>query len=90
MALNLATWASHLLTPLRTDLSPSATDRLREQYNLPWAASPCLLTQGLRRLMGIETLSCRPLLEVHMGSWLVEYPRTLPANKVLVGPGEGE
>jgi hypothetical protein len=33
-------------------------------------------------------LHCRPLVEVVMGSWLVEYPRTLPANKMVVGPGE--
>lgn len=88
LALNLAAWGLNRVTPVLTDLQPSATDKLRQEFGLPWAAGPCALSEGLRRLWGAKTLRCRPLVQVMMSTWLVEYPRTLPGNTVLVGPGE--
>lgn len=88
MALNLATWALQQLMPLWTDQFPSPTDKVRQQYGLPWAASPSWLSEGLRRVRGIKTQRCVPAAEVVLSSWLVEYPRALPATKVLVGSGE--
>lgn len=85
--LNIAAWAVYQLASLTNDLTTLATDKLRQQYGLPLAGSPCWLTQGLRRLRGLKSVRCQPLIEVMMATWLVEHPRTLPPNIVFPGPG---
>jgi hypothetical protein len=85
--LNAAAWATYQLASLSNDLSALATDKLRRQYGLPLAGSPCALTEGLRRLRDLKSVRCEPLIQVMMATWLVEHPRTLPPNVVLAGPG---
>lgn len=88
-ALNLATWTYNKLVPAWDDWTPSPLNQLRQQHGLPWSSSSCPLTEGLRWLLGCKTLKCEALVEVVMGTWLVEWPRTLPANTIMVGPGKG-
>jgi hypothetical protein len=88
MALNLAAWSTYQLASLKMDLSSSAADKLRQQYGLPLASSPCPLVESIRKLRGLPSQRCRPLVEVTMSTFLVEYPRALPPNVLLVGPGE--
>lgn len=88
MALNLAAWSTYQLASLKMDLFTSSADKLRQQHCLPLAGSPCPLVESLRRLRGLPSQRCRPLVEVTMSTFLVEYPRPLPPNVVLVGPGE--
>lgn len=88
MALNLAAWSTYQLASLKMDMFTSSADKLRQQYGLPLAGSPCPLVESLRRLRGLPSQRCRPLVEVTMSTFLVEYPRPLPPNVVLVGPGE--
>ncbi|WIA28183.1 hypothetical protein OEZ86_010747 [Tetradesmus obliquus] len=42
---------------------------------------------GAGLVRGVRSKKCEALLEVTLGSWLVEYPRPLAANQVMVGPG---
>jgi hypothetical protein len=88
MALNLATWTYNRLVPSWDEWKTSPLNELRQQYGMPWAASSCPLTEGLRWLRGRKTLTCEAVVEVVVGTWLVEWPRTLPANTIMVGPGE--
>jgi hypothetical protein len=69
------------------DYGSNPWPRLRRNAQLPPAASNCHLTNALARLRGQRAASCEPLLEVLLGSWGWEHPRSLAANQKLVGPG---
>lgn len=56
--------------------------QLRRRLGLPPAASSCPLTNSLARLRGQGPLSCSSLVEVILGSWLLEYPQQLSAHQV--------
>uniref|UniRef100_A0A383VJ79 Uncharacterized protein n=1 Tax=Tetradesmus obliquus TaxID=3088 RepID=A0A383VJ79_TETOB len=85
--LNLAAYATkHALLHL-SDALPFPVQKIRAAHGLPRAAGCCPLSNMLARVRGVRSEKCEALLEVTLGSWLVEYPRPLAAYQVMVGPG---
>lgn len=80
--LNLAAYATkHALLHL-SDALPFPVQKIRAAHGLPRAAGCCPLSNMLARVRGVRSKKCEALLEVTLGSWLVEYPRPLAANQV--------
>jgi len=72
---------------LAVDLGSDPWVALRQAVGLPRAASSCLLTNAVARLRGQSVRHCSTLLEVLLGSFLLEPPRPLAAHKVRVVGG---
>lgn len=88
-ALNLAAWSiKQLVQPLQAGLLPNVWAAERDALQLPRASSGCPLVDAWQRAVsGRPVQQCDVLLNVVLGSWLLEHPRPLAPYQVLVGPG---
>lgn len=85
---NFAAWLIKAASmPLLTGLRQTPWSAVRDRLGLPRTSSGCPLVDGITRLRGYRVEKCDVLLNAVMGSWLLEYPRPLAANQVLLGPG---
>jgi hypothetical protein len=80
--LNLASFlVKHTLLHL-SDVLPFPVQKIRAQHGLPRAAGRCWISNAIARVRGVKSRKCEALLEVTLGSWLIEYAQPQAANQV--------
>lgn len=85
---NLATWAVLQLRPLLAALRTDPWLSARQQLGLPGVSTSCPLANAVAWLKGVRRFEkCEGVLDVVLASWVLEHPRGLQPNQVLVGPG---